>query len=222
MTLAVPWRSSTWLSSCAITPTTSPSPAAASNIPAIDEHRPAGQRECVDVLQVHRREGVLEHRIVQLGGSHVDEPLAEPVEVARKCGVGDDGVLLANLCRGLAAEFDVLFWRVLVFRSRDSGLRAGERHRNRDAVESRNNLGREKFENVTRVPILLVRPEPAIRVTRDWPTTRRFWDVMPVQASIRSVVPARRARSSAPLREVPAPAHLGQRCGPGSGRVASD
>ena len=100
--------------------------------PAVDEHRAAGQRERVDVLQVHRRERVLEHGIVQLSWCDGDEPFSEPVEVARKCGVGDDGVLLANLCRGLATEFDVLFRRVLVFGSRDPGLRSGQRHRNGD------------------------------------------------------------------------------------------
>ena len=39
--LAVPWRSSTWASSWAMTPTTSPSAVAASNMPAVDEHRAA-------------------------------------------------------------------------------------------------------------------------------------------------------------------------------------
>ena len=59
--------------------------------PAVDEHRAAGQRERVDVLQVHRRERVLEHGIVQLSRCDGDEPFSEPVEVARKCGVRDDG-----------------------------------------------------------------------------------------------------------------------------------
>ena len=35
---------------------------------AVDEHRPAGQRERVDVLQVHRREGVLERLLLEVRG----------------------------------------------------------------------------------------------------------------------------------------------------------
>ena len=120
---AVPWRSSTWLSSCAITPTTSPSLCRRLEHAAVDEHRSARQREGVDLLQVHRRERVLEHRLVQLRRRRRDEPLPEPIEIAGERRVVDDRVLLAHFRRRLAPELDVLLGRVLVLRRRDLRLR---------------------------------------------------------------------------------------------------
>ena len=54
---------------------------------AIDEHRAARQCECVDVLQVDRRERVLEHRVVEIRGRGRDEALAQPIEVGAESAV---------------------------------------------------------------------------------------------------------------------------------------
>jgi hypothetical protein len=48
---------------------------------AIDEHRAAGERKRVDVLQVYRRKRIFERVVIQLGRGSVDQALAEPLEV---------------------------------------------------------------------------------------------------------------------------------------------
>ena len=90
---------------------------------AVDEHRAAGQRERVDLFEVHRRERVLEDGVVQFGRRRRDEPLAEPIEIAGKRRVRDDRILLPDLRRRLPAKLHVLFGRVLVLGNRDLRLR---------------------------------------------------------------------------------------------------
>ena len=120
---AVPCRSSTCDSSCAITPTTSSSRVGRLDHAAVDEHRPARQGEGVDVLLVDGRERELEQRVPQVVRRGGDEPLAEPIEEPVDLGVLDDRELLPALGRGLPAELDVLLGRVLVLGRDDARLR---------------------------------------------------------------------------------------------------
>ena len=71
---------------------------------AMDEHRPAGQREGVDLLQVDWRERVFVDRLLQLRwrGSH--EAVTEHCEIAGDRLVLDDWVFLADFSGGLLAR----------------------------------------------------------------------------------------------------------------------
>jgi hypothetical protein len=88
----------------------------------MDEHRPAGQREGVDFLQVDRRERVLVDRLLQLRRRRSHEAVAEHREIAGNRLVLDDWVLLADFSGGLHPELDVLFGRVLVLGQLDFRL----------------------------------------------------------------------------------------------------
>ncbi len=55
--------------------------------PAVDEHRPAGQRERVDVLEIHRGERVLERRVVQLARRGLNQPIAKALEIAAEFAI---------------------------------------------------------------------------------------------------------------------------------------
>jgi hypothetical protein len=91
---------------------------------AVDEHRPARQRERVDLFQIHRRERVLVDRVLEFGRGPCDEPVSEDRKIAGDACILDDRVLPADLGRGFAAELNVLFGRVLVLRDLDDRLRA--------------------------------------------------------------------------------------------------
>ena len=51
-------------------------------MPRLTNIGPPGKREGVDVLEVHRRERVLERRIVQFARRGLDQPIAEALEIA--------------------------------------------------------------------------------------------------------------------------------------------
>jgi hypothetical protein len=94
---------------------------------AMDEHRPARERECVDLFQVHRRERVLVHGFFQLGGSSGDQSIAELGEIPRDSFVLDDRVLPLDLSGRFEADLHVLLRRVLVLRQLHRGLREERR-----------------------------------------------------------------------------------------------
>jgi hypothetical protein len=95
---------------------------------AVDVHRPAGQRERVDLFQVHRREGVLVDLLVELRRRRGNQPIAQAGQIAGDPLVADDRVLLSNFSRGLATELHVLLRRVSVLGRLDDRLGARPRH----------------------------------------------------------------------------------------------
>ncbi len=105
---------------------------------AVDEHRAAGQREGVDLFQVHRRERIFEHGVVQFGRRRCYQPLAQAIEIAGERRVRDDRVLLAYFRGRLSPKLHVLFGRVLVLGHRDLRLRPGnggvQQEKRRDAT----------------------------------------------------------------------------------------
>jgi hypothetical protein len=88
------------------------------------EHRPPGKREGVDLLEVHRREGILVHGVLEFCRGRYDQPVAEHREIFRHLLVLDDWVLLADFGNGLAADLDVLLRGVSILRQLDYGLSA--------------------------------------------------------------------------------------------------
>ena len=114
---------------------------------AVDEHRPAGQGEGVDLTKVHAGERILVGRMVQLRWCSRHQAFADPAEVSRHFAVVDDRKLLSRFGRGLESELDVLLRRKFVLRWSDPRLsRDGKdgderkdraRHRTRAASRSR-------------------------------------------------------------------------------------
>ena len=96
----------------------------------VHEHRSTGERKRIDLFHVHRCKRILVDRFVELGRRDRDKAIAESREIADDALVFDDGILLANLGRGLATELDVLLGRVSVFRRLHDGLREQTRHGN--------------------------------------------------------------------------------------------
>jgi hypothetical protein len=106
--------------------------------PAVDEHRTAGQRERVDLLHVHRLEGVVEFGMLHVGGDRGDQPPPDAFEKRRDAVVPQDRQLLSGFGRGLTPELDVLRGGVAVFRRNDLRLRAdkcGRQHQRGSDVE---------------------------------------------------------------------------------------
>jgi hypothetical protein len=87
------------------------------------EHRPAGQREGVDLLLVHHVEGVGELRVLELGRNRGDEPRTDVLDVLIDALVVQYRQFLLGLRSGLATQLHVLGGRVLRVRRFDPGLR---------------------------------------------------------------------------------------------------
>ena len=104
--------------------------------PAVDEHRPARQRERVDFADVHDPERVAEARVLLIRRNSADQAPADVLHVGRHLIVPHDGQLLFNLRRRLAAELDVLLDGIAVFRRRYLRLR-GDQGRQHQDKESR-------------------------------------------------------------------------------------
>ena len=120
---------------------------------AIDEHRSAWQGERVDVLQVDRRERVLEDGVVEIGGRCRNEPLTEPIQVAGNRCILYQWILPAHLLSCFPPELNILFGRVLVPGRRHLRLcRRVDAHQdeNGQQAEDRSPLFRSSY--VTRAP----------------------------------------------------------------------
>ncbi len=72
--------------------------------PAVDEHRPAREREGVDLLHVHTLEGVAEFRMLEIGGNRIDQPAADVVEIRVHVVVVHHGQLTLHLLAPLPAR----------------------------------------------------------------------------------------------------------------------
>jgi hypothetical protein len=90
---------------------------------AVDEHRPAGEREGVDVLEVDGGERILERVVLEVGGRGRHQSPAQAVEVGIDLAVVDDGVLAPHLGGGFLTDLDVLLRRILVLGRGDASLR---------------------------------------------------------------------------------------------------
>ncbi len=75
---------------------------------AIDEHRPAGQRERVDFTDVDDFEGVAELGMTKVGRNHVDQPASDALDVGGDLLVGHHRQRPPRFGRGLLAELDIL------------------------------------------------------------------------------------------------------------------
>ena len=115
-----------------MTPTTSPSPAAASNMPRLTNIGPPGSAKALMSFRLTGVNEVLEDRVVEIRGRGRDEALAQPIEVGAEKGIFDQRVLLANVGGSFATELHVLFRRVLVSRRRDLRLRGEKRSKSDD------------------------------------------------------------------------------------------
>ena len=96
---------------------------------AVEEHRPAGQREGVDVACVNHVERVAELRVLVLRRDGRGETLADRVGVLAYVAVAQDRHLLVDLLRVLLTELHVVARLVLVPRRCDVRLRERRQRR---------------------------------------------------------------------------------------------
>ena len=106
---AVPWRSATWLISCAMTPATSPSVLAASIIPRLRYIGPPGSANALisrtlTTLNVYWNSGCR-----WSDGIPCTRRLSDVRHVRGHVVVAEDRQLLLHLDGGFTAELDVLF-----------------------------------------------------------------------------------------------------------------
>jgi hypothetical protein len=104
---------------------------------AVDEHRSAGQRESVDLFQIQRRERILVTLVIQLRRRRCNQAVAHRRQVLRDALVANHRILLANLGGRFHSELHVLFWRELVLRQFDDGLRRGDGDRQAEGDKDR-------------------------------------------------------------------------------------
>jgi hypothetical protein len=104
---------------------------------AVEEHRPAWQREGVDVFLVHHVEGVLELRMLELGRHCLGESLSDPLDVVIDAVVVEHRQLFLRLRGGLASELHVFGDGVFILRRHDLGLRDTERRERQTQREYR-------------------------------------------------------------------------------------
>ena len=117
--------------------------------PAVDEHRPAGQREGVDLLHVHHLERVLELRMPQFAGessSTSRRPMSSTNDVTLSSRIS--GSVLRASAAACAAHLDVLGRRVAVVGRHDARLRAGQLRRRRSTTADEQTARRERNEAV--------------------------------------------------------------------------
>ena len=107
------------------------------NHAAIQEHRPAGQGERVDLTQVHDLERVPELRLTELARDLVDEPFPNALDEIFRAIVIEHRHLPAHLGGGLASELHVLLGGIAVLLTLDARLRRCRR-RDRERQHGRN------------------------------------------------------------------------------------
>ena len=92
--------------------------------PAVEKHRPARQREGVDLFEIDDVEAVTELGLLQVIRNLVDQSLANVFDEPLRGPVAEDRQLLTHFGCGLPAELHVLLRRVAVLVRLDPSLRA--------------------------------------------------------------------------------------------------
>ena len=78
------------------------------NHPAVQEHRPARQRERIDLAKIDDVERVPELGLAELRRDLIDQAVADPLDEILGAPVVEERHLLPDLCRRLLPELDVL------------------------------------------------------------------------------------------------------------------
>jgi hypothetical protein len=102
----------------------------------MEEHRPAGKRERVDLFQIDDVERIAELRLFQIVGNLGHEPLANVLDERVGGLIVEERQLLAHLGSRLATELHILFGRVAVLVRFDPRLCA---HGEREGRDNRSN-----------------------------------------------------------------------------------
>ena len=99
--------------------------------PAVEEHRPAGQGERVDLLLVDDAEGVAELGMLILRGNDADQTLTDAGDVLVDRRIVEQRQLFLYLRRGFLSELHIVGRLVFVGRGDDMGLRRRGAERDR-------------------------------------------------------------------------------------------
>ena len=97
------------------------------NHPAVEKHRPAGEREGIDLFEIDHVEAVAERWLLQVLRNLIDQPPANFFDKFFRRPVVDDRQLLPHFGRRLPSELHVLLRRVAVLVRLDPRLRARAR-----------------------------------------------------------------------------------------------
>jgi hypothetical protein len=100
---------------------------------SIEEHRPAGQRERVDLFLIHHVEGVAEFLVLKLRWNGGGECPPDRLDVILGPLIVQKGQLFRDLGGRLPAKFHIVGKAVAVLGRDDPGLCAGKRQRTGDA-----------------------------------------------------------------------------------------